>query len=425
MNDTINARKLIHTKQGKQWLSQFELVDQDSAIAMANNLTLISHTEFERNLLRKLEGVVSGFKGCVGFFSIRELKRHKTELGNYGEVIPFYSQVESKDKMSVNAVAASSDQGSEARVAHIIRQFCKAEPKKYLNHPTIKLLRDKKCDAIIFVDDFIGSGGRVSEFLTGFWLEPTIVSWLSGKQIQFHVIAYSGTEEGISYAERHKSKPHVHIYRDAPTFNSFSWGNQKKERINNLCQKYGHIANKKRKNMWWGYNGGMAAIVFEHGCPNNTPAILWEPDFKGSGWKGLFPNRTISSSVASVFPSEIVRGDPVQILLEAGQTKLANSGALLRRGIVGQTVLIVLGLIAKGQRKRSTLSFTTGLNVEDCERLIGKCIKWNFITTQRRITYKGLAELKAARKSNIGQIDSLDKGTDYYYPKQLREAAHD
>ena len=126
-----------------------------------------------------------------------------------------------------------------------------------------------------------------------------------------------------------------------------------------------------------------------------------------------------------MFPPEIIRGDHIQILVDAGQKKLAGSGALLRRGFAGQMILIILALIAKGQRKRSTLSFSTGLNVDDCERAIQVCIKWKFITVQRRITAKGLAELNAAKKLKMEQSRILDKGSDYYYPKQLREATHD
>lgn len=426
MSGDINARKLIHTKQGQDWLNQFEPVDQELAILLANNLTLVSHTEFERNLLAKIESVTAKIEGSIGFFSVRELEKEKPDEWCIEKPLPFYSQaIVSEDGKSVNALSSSSDQGSEAKVAHIIRQLCKSNPKKYLNHPTIGSLRNNKSDAIVFVDDFIGSGGRVREFLDSFWLEPTIVSWLSGKQISFHVVAYSGTEFGISSVEKHKSKPQIHVFRDAPSFDTFSWDKERKNQIKKLCQKYGHIANKKHKNMWFGYKEGMAAIVFEHGCPNNTPAILWEPDFKGSRWKGLFPNRTVSSSVASVFPAEIVRGDHVQILVDAGQKKLANSGSLLRRGFAGQMILIILALIAKGQRKRSTLAFATGLNVEDCERAIQVCIKWKFITVQRRITAKGLAELNAARKLKIEQSRVLDKGSDYYYPHQLRETAHE
>ena len=425
MDTSPNAKRLIYTDQGKKWLSQFDILDQETAISMVNKLTLVSHTEFERNLLKKLEEIASDVKGTIGLFTIRELEKYKTDDGFDADLIPFYSQVKSTDGKSVNALSPTADQGSEARVAHIIRQFCKSNPKKFLNHPTIDNLRINKADAIIFVDDFIGSGGRVREFLRSFWIEPTIVSWLSGKQIRFHVLAYSGTQDGIEYVLHDKSKPRVHVYRDAPTFDTIVWSDKKSKEVKDLCEKYGRIANKKRKHMWWGWRSGMAAIIFEHGCPNNTPSILWEPDFKRSGWIGLFPNRTISSDVASVFPAEIVRGDPIKLLIDVGQIKIAKSGSLLRRGVAGQILLTVLALIAKGQRKRSTISYATGMNIKDCERLIETCIKWDFITVQRRITPKGLAELKAARKVSRQPLMSLDKGSDYYYPEKLREAACD
>ena len=340
-------------------------------------------------------------------------------------LFPFFSQVDSSDGKTVNALGATSDQGSEARIANVIRQLCKRYPNKFLNHPTKESLRQSQCDAILFVDDFIGSGGRVNEFLTSFWLEPTIVSWLSGKQVRFLVAAYSATEAGQTFVEAHKSKPRVHIFRDAPTFTNMFWSEEKKRQIRHLCEKYGRIANRKRKNMWWGYREGMAAIVFEHGCPNNTPAILWEPDFSGSGWVGLFPNRSVSVDVASVFPAEIVRGDPVEVLEESGQQRLARSGALLRRGMAGQLILTLLALIAKGKRKRSTLCFATGLDTASCERYLAKCIQWEFISDQRRITPKGVSELNAARRSRKVKSDALQRGSDYYYPRSLRGAAHD
>lgn len=413
MNNISNSEKLIYIKQGRKWLDQFDSMDKGTAISIANNLTLVSHIEFERNLLSKLENLVSSIKGSVGLFVVRELKSNSS----------FYSQVTSCNGYSVNALSSSPDQGSEARIANIIRQLCKSNPRKYLNHPTLKSLRENKSDAIIFVDDLIGSGNRVHNFLNSLWLERTIVSWLSGKQIKFHVVAYSGTEDGINYVKKHKSKPQVHIYRDAPTFNSFPWSNDKKKKIEKLCQKYGYTANKKHKHMWHGYRGGMVAMVFEHGCPNNTPAILWESGFKGNNWIGLFPNRIISSTITSVFPPEIVRGDPIEVLMEVGQHRLAKSDSLLRRGFVGQTILIILALIAKGKRKNSTLSSATGLNVEECEHFIKKCIEFSFITPQKRITSKGRDELKAARKSETKK-PFFDIGTDYYYPEQLREAAH-
>ena len=44
MNNDAQAQKLIHTDQGQKWLSQFELLDQEIAIRLANSLTLVSHT---------------------------------------------------------------------------------------------------------------------------------------------------------------------------------------------------------------------------------------------------------------------------------------------------------------------------------------------------------------------------------------------
>ena len=334
-----DSRKLIHTEQGKKWLAQFDLLDQGVAIRLANSLTLISHTEFERNLIDKIRETASNVDGVVSVFAIRKL-------------------------------SASSNQGSEVRVANIIRNICRYDPEKFLNHPEIGSMREAKCRAIILVDDFIGSGNRAWRFLSSFWLEKTITSWLSLKYINFHVVAYSGTENGINRVFKHKSAPQISIYRDAPTLPSMPWSKETKEEVENLCEKYGRIANKRRNHMWMGYNKGKSTLVFEHGCPNNTPSILWEPGFEGSNWIGLFPNRTISSSTSSVFPPEIVRGDPIQILQDIGQTKLASSASLLRRGEMGQTILLLLALIAKGRRKYSTLCFATGLNSQECERNI-------------------------------------------------------
>lgn len=62
MSDKTEARKLIYTEQGKKWLSQFDVLDQDIASLIANKLTLISHNEFERNLVMKMSEVASSNK---------------------------------------------------------------------------------------------------------------------------------------------------------------------------------------------------------------------------------------------------------------------------------------------------------------------------------------------------------------------------
>jgi hypothetical protein len=420
------ARKLIHTEQGKKWLAQFDPLDQEIATLISNNLTLVSHNEFERKLVRKITDVTANIVGTVALFAMREMAPPKRVVdkkpysNNLYSAVPYYEQVKvCQDGISVSPLSETADIGSEGRIAAIIRNFCKKDKLKLLNHPTLERLRITKCDAIICIDDFIGSGGRADEFLDTLWQEKTIVSWHSSNHIKFHVIAYSGTDNGIGRTKRHRSKPEVHIYRDAPTFYSLPWSEERKKAVYDLCEQYGKKANKKRRHMWWGYQKTMSSMVFEHGCPNNVPAILVE---ENNEWLGLFPDRTIADTTLSVFPSEIPQKFNPTSLGDFGQKKLAKSAKLINKGDEGQRMITILALIAKGKHKRSTLCFATGLNNDDCDSLLSNCIVSGYVSPQKRITPTGLAELKAAQRIGKVKPDKLNKGSDFYFPQKLRKA---
>ena len=407
------AQLLMDTEQGKQWLEQFEEPDKETAIFLASELTLINHTEFCVGLQKKLETLADSFKGNVGFWAIKELDEDNN------------ISLSENEKKTVDLIELLSEQGSEAIIYKMIRDICKNYHEKYLNHPKIEQLRATKSDAIIFVDDFIGTGTRVEQFLDRFWSERTLVSWLSGKQIEFHVVAYAGTETGKRRIEKHKSKPKVHLIMDAPSLYSMAWSTKRKLKVIELCEKYGRIANKERKNMCLGYQSSMVMLVFSHGCPNNAPLILWTNGSSKKTWKALFPNRKIGPEMASVFPNEMAGQDSQKILRAIGQQNLANSTAYSQYNIFSPIILTALALIAMGKRKRSTLSHCLGLNISDCESIINICLKNGFIDNRNFITEKGLAEIRAAKKSKIKKQFTLEKGADYYYPKQLREATHD
>lgn len=407
------AQLLMDTEQGKQWLEQFEEPDKETAIFLASELTLINHTEFCVGLQKKLETLADSFKGNVGFWAIKELDEDNN------------ISLSENEKKPVDLIELLSEQGSEAIIYKMIRDICKNNHEKYLNHPKIEQLRATKSDAIIFVDDFIGTGTRVEQFLDRFWSERTLVSWLSGKQIEFHVVAYAGTETGKRRIEKHKSKPKVHLITDAPSLYSMAWSTKRKVEVIELCNKYGRIADKKRKDIWLGYQGSMVMLVFSHGCPNNAPLILWTNGSSKKTWKALFPNRKIGSEMASVFPNEMAGQDPLEILKAIGQQSLAKSNAYSQYSTVSPIILTTLALIAKGKRKRSTLSHCLELNISDCESIINICIKNGFIDNRNFITEKGLTEIRSAKKSKIKKQFTLEKGSDYYYPRQLREATHD
>jgi len=405
------AEALLHTERGRNWLAQFGAGDQDEAERIVTSLTLVSHSEFEMVIQASLERLSSGHEQPIAFYAVREVDEQKSYFELYTD----------SETGKVNALVSGSDHGSEARVAAAIRNYCRADPDRSLNHPSLDEMRDRKCRTVVLIDDFIGSGKRTAEFIDSFWIDPTFVSWLSLKYLKLVVVAYSGTERGVKRIRKHKAGPEIVIERDCPTFKDMPWVRPLRNAVLDVCKRYGRRTSKSR--FWDGFGHELTALVFEHGCPNNAPAILWAAPTRKKPWKPLFPNRVIFAGEKSVFPLEIVRGDPLLTLRDVGQKKLASSGQLARRGEKGQTILLILALIAKGQRKQSALGFATGLNRETCTEITERCIKWGFLTPAIRLTDRGRAELAAAREQGKVYAGVLERGDAYYFPKQLRRAA--
>jgi hypothetical protein len=315
-------------------------------------------------------------------------------------------------------VASGNDLGSEARIASLIRNLGRGSPNKYLNHPNIEEMRSARCHSLFLVDDFIGSGERTTQFWSSMWLNSTIRSWRSLQLIKTHAIAYSATLEGRRTVERARGKPEVNVERDCPTFYRMPWPSVDRREILDLIETYGHRTSMPMHAN--GYGGHATALVFEHGCPDNCPAILWAPPASGSNWLPLFPRRSVSPSDASAFPNEIARRDPVLVMTQAGQQRLAASGALAMRGPIGPTLLVVMGLAGKGVRSRAALGYATGLSAFRCAEILDRCVQWGLLTRTLRLTPEGAAELDSARRSGVLPTAIPSRGSESYYPQQLR-----
>ncbi|WP_336083728.1 phosphoribosyltransferase-like protein [Thalassospira sp. CH_XMU1448-2] len=408
MVDSAAPSGLLFTDRGDDWLRQFADADQDAAALLVSNLTLISHSEFERGLQSKIEEQANEHLAPVAFFAVREVDGQKS----------YFTQ--SKDTVSgnLNALAPGNDHGSEARIAAVIRNLCKTCPKSLLNHPDIEKMRAARCRTIVLVDDFIGSGNRILEFINAFLKDATFASWHSLKYTKFVIVTYSGTNRGVRAVERHKSRPQVVFVRRCPTVSNVIWSPKKREVITHVCKKYG--AKTSKRHMSLGYSQTMGTMVFEHGCPNNVPSILWAPTTPRRPWRPLFPNRVVLSGEKSIFPPEVAGRDLQVALFEVGQPRLASS--IRNLGIKGpnESMLLILAFIAKGQRKRSTLSFATGLDERQCEVTLDRCFRLGFVSETRRLTAKGKAELIALRRRRDVSWGGPEKGSEYYYPSQLR-----
>ncbi len=408
----INVQeKLLLTKRGQSWLSRFDLEDRETASRLVRALTLVSHSAFRRDLSRRIVETAESIGFPVALFAAREMK--PPQLADFLAKLS-----ETRGPSTVDAVASGSDLGSEATVAATIRSLCKAHPGRLLNHPNVGQMKAAApCKAVIVVDNLIGSGDRIKEYLGALWANRSIRSWWSRKHIHFVVVSFAVTVDGAKSVSKLKYGPELVYNRICPTLSSLPWSQERKTEISNICIKYG--AGLVSKRFIFGYQGSAALLVFEHGCPNNAPAILWARPKKSRAWDPLFPEKTVMPLESSAFPPEIVRRDPMTLLVDIGQEELA--ARLQKAPPVSQETILILAYAEKGVRTTGALSFATGLDEKDCRRLIQLCVEWGFLTSRYRLTSAGAAELRAAQRGahykNIAPI-----GTDDYYPKMLRQA---
>jgi hypothetical protein len=404
------ALRLPNTTAGQEWLGQFDPVDRETATRVLASLTLVSHSAFERSLsaliLRKAEHVA----GPVALYATRELEPYT----DY-----FTSMADPDDPLaSHDAVAGGADLGSEARIAAIIRNLCKADPDRLLNHPSIEMLRETRAKAIFTIDDIIGSGKRTSGFIQSMWYSTSVMSWHSRHQVSFAAIAYSGTDFGVRTVEALKCRPEVFIVRDCPTFDALPWHGEIGEAVTALCNRYGKRTSRPRMRL--GFKKIMAALVFEHGCPNNAPSILWAPAGESS-WHPLFPDRTVRPNSASAFPPDILARDPVTILGDLSDDEEPElPPAVMGESPLGIATITVLALVAQGVRSRVALSYTTGYDARECAALLDRCMARGYVTATLRLTAEGRAELSQSVRLEPKLNRLPPRGEDAYYPNQLR-----
>ena len=368
---------------------------------------LVSHNEFERGLTSLVLDLAQTVAGPVALYGAREIDS-SIQFSVDGKLA------------SIDATPRGTDIGSEGRLANIIRNIALAQPSKFLNHPNIDLLRANQVDAVFVLDDFIGSGKRASDYLTALWQSRSLRSWTSYKCIRFDAIAYSGTAVGVRCVERHPARPVVHIARHSPTITALHWKIASIEAAKKMCRKYAKQASLKGPSL--GFRDSASLLVFEHGCPNNAPAIFWAPSTKLPKWVPLFPTKRVDVSTTSAFPSELVRRDPVHALLEAGQRRLASALASNAHRPLTDQEAVTLALFSKGKNRVETIASATGLPAKEARALIEHCIGAGWVSARRRITNKGRSELRGMR---VGLTRSTllvsELGNDEYYPTALRD----
>jgi hypothetical protein len=184
-------------------------------------------------------------------------------------------------------------------------------------------MRAERIKHMVLVEDFIGSGTRISSFLQK-RMHPSIKSWISYGWIKLWIVAYSGLTDGV-WAIRacgYKLSEDSFRFVIPPSYARAHFD----EAMLEFCVRNSWRTNRSKIPL--GFGNGATNLIFEHGCPNNAPVVLWSPGKRlpprGEKFQPLFPNRGIPTELRQAFGAPTPQVAP-EILWNAGQYRLALS----------------------------------------------------------------------------------------------------
>lgn len=154
-----------------------------------------------------------------------------------------------------------------------------------------RLAQLEDCQALVFIDDVIGSGRSGGDYLAR--LQGDCGEVLTNRAIRMCFVAICGVEDGRAAVE-HRAEElgmNVTVHLCEPLDESSRCFSDKSSvfpdpiergRARELARRFG---GRLVKNNPLGYAGGELMVVFESNCPNNTLPILWAD---GPDWVPLF-----------------------------------------------------------------------------------------------------------------------------------------
>ncbi len=330
--------KLSDTEMATRWLLQFKtLEDRVTAKELLDSLKYVSNREFENGIIQEICNLQKALNAPLAVYSVidplpPDIDGYRLFSGSFSINFP-------------NKKRKKQHFGSENRLRHLVERLCEGVTgvQPLYSEPIYSQIKNQKIKNIVLVDDFSGSGRRIVKYLQSS-LPKYMKRKISLGQVHLYIITYAITEKALKYIQKkinyfHKNSEHI------ITCISINSTYQLNPTVKHLCKKYN---NQHLNTAHIGFQNSFGGIVFEHGCPNNLPEILWK---KKRGWNPLFPRRFIPIELKPSF-SEHSTNDQSKVLWCVGQQILANAlhDAIEQKKIDSTTSLIIsiLGLKLKG-----------------------------------------------------------------------------
>ncbi|HFI5309864.1 hypothetical protein ACI2J7_11240 [Serratia bockelmannii] len=399
---------LEKTKRALQWLEQFDEDDRPYANLLLKKIHWVSSYEFEKAIKNEVENIGRESEHTIAIFVEREVNSLE-RVYKFSDKKPQRADGEAFDP--INIIKNRKEIGSEGLLNTIATNLSRADNRKYIYYPSANTFRKKKIRKVIILTDTIGSGNQMYNFLDCFRKTPSIKSWHSSHHIQFFVICYAATLEGLKKMEHHPLKPKVKYNKVCPTIdNSFS--RDDKNKIISLCHKYNPDQNK---NSPLGYRSIAALICYSHGMPNNAPAMLHK---RSNSWSPLFRNRT-TIDLKDELPPGDADYNPESYLNLMMQKRIAASSKFQNLNDDGKKFILVLLSLRRLPRTKNAIASRSGLSLRIVSDILVRMIFLEWIDDNYRITDEGQLLLEQLRKKD--KVKELPKPIkEGYYPTTLR-----
>lgn len=401
----------------KEWISQFN-THEDRALAsrLLNQLKFISEREFESGIEKSLIKLQERLGKTIAVYPVipapsKEISGHNLFTGG----------IPASEDSNGHEIGRRRKYGSEDRVGHFVSKLQEQYKRgngvsKIECTPTIKQLKTQKIQNIVLIDDICGSGQRIIDFWKN-CVPRSIKSLLSYKRLELWIIFFAITPIGkktLKYSiPNFPINTHLITLLPETDYRLFL-----DRDLISLSSNYSKMIGMESAGLGYKKSGGL--VIFEHGCPNNVPAILWA---KKRNWKGLFPNRGIPTELRPYFDEEGVMRS-IESLWNKNQENLALA---LLENIDKKKVspdeslmLIQLGLLLKGVTPSKIGAYLL-VSIEKSEQLINLAVKYFLYSKQTgKVTSFGKEFLKRYRnnygysKKNI----TVENKPNEYYPSQ-------
>lgn len=359
------------------WLLQLKIEQRITAKSLLSRLQFISRDDYSSWLIEKLKTFSAA--DAMAIYAIRKFQSNCKSLW--------------KEDGSVQPRPATT-QGSEDLVASIISNANKECGHIFFDHPSIEEIRNKKVRNIVLIDDSIGSGKRVCDYLALMFSNKTFLSWWSGGYIKIHILSYARTSQaerkimcsipGSKHGIRLHSPSSKIFFTSNIVFNSEDlscrWGHNASS-ILSLCDSVKAIKLDRRR----GFGDVMGCIIFYHSVPNNIPGMIYS---KSPKWAPLFPDRALPSWVIS--------------LLEAGDRPTASE---IKTKNQDTDILNFLLCLKSGLRKITSIARRMDSDISMTKEIFSQCRLLGFVTSTLRLTPPGEKFLKNKNKNGDGNFN--------------------